>query len=93
MNSSDMGIIAANKMTVVASKTMQHDFDQAVEFLSAYISNRHTEAQTKYANFLTPDWGSRLGCSFGMCATFGARGIQLLMLFMVADEFDNNRLF
>jgi hypothetical protein len=49
ISSLDVGIISATA-TIFASKTMQNDFDKAVEFLSAYISSRHSEAQFKYAN-------------------------------------------
>ena len=47
MNKTDAGIEAA-KSTVFHS--MQHDFDRACEFMSAYISSKHAEAQHAYAN-------------------------------------------
>ena len=47
MNTLDPGVITF-QTTIFHS--MQSDFDRACEFLSAYISNRHAEAQNKYAN-------------------------------------------
>ena len=46
-DTTDVGI-EAGKMTVFHS--MQNSFDKAVEFMSAYISNRHAGAQADYAN-------------------------------------------
>jgi hypothetical protein len=48
ISSSDVGIISA-KTTVFASPLMKSDFDEAINFMSAYISSRHCEAQSKYA--------------------------------------------
>ena len=47
MNTIDVGVEAA-KTTVFHS--MRNSFDKAVEFMSAYISNRHAGAQADYAN-------------------------------------------
>ena len=47
MNTTDPGIVAA-KTTIFHS--MQHNFDKACEFMSAYISNKHADAQHAYAN-------------------------------------------
>ena len=47
MNTIDVGVEAA-KTTVFHS--MRNSFDKAVEFMSAYISNRHAGAQANYAN-------------------------------------------
>ena len=49
MNTTDAGIKAA-KTTVFHS--MQHNFDRACEFMSAYILSKHVEAQHAYANRL-----------------------------------------
>ena len=49
ITSSDVGIISA-KTNVFATPHMKSDFDQAVNFMSAYVSSRHFEAQSKYAN-------------------------------------------
>jgi hypothetical protein len=47
ISSSDVGIISA-KTTVFASPLMKSDFDEVVNFMSAYVSSRHCEAQAKY---------------------------------------------
>ena len=47
MNTNDPGIVAA-KTTIFHS--MLHSFDKACEFMSAYISNKHAEAQHAYMN-------------------------------------------
>ena len=49
ISSSDMGIISA-KTTVFGSPLMKSDFDEAVNIMSAYVSSRHFEAQSKYAH-------------------------------------------
>ena len=49
ISSSDVGIISA-KTTVFASPLMKSDFDEAVNFMSAYVSSRHFEAQSKYTH-------------------------------------------
>jgi hypothetical protein len=49
ISSSDVGITSV-KTTVFASPPMKSDFDEAVNFMSAYVSSRHCEAQSKYAH-------------------------------------------
>jgi hypothetical protein len=49
MNSTGAGIKKAAKTTVFHS--MQRNFDRACEFMSAYISSMHADAQHAYANF------------------------------------------
>jgi hypothetical protein len=57
MNTTDVGVEVA-KATVFHST--QNSFDnKAVEFMSAYISNRHAGAQTDYANRHSSGGGSR----------------------------------
>ena len=47
MNTTDAGLEAAKAQIF---HSMQHKFDKASEFMSAYISNRHAAAQHDYAN-------------------------------------------
>ncbi len=47
MNTTDTGIESAKTPVF---QGMQHDFDRACEFMSAYISSKHAEAQHAYAN-------------------------------------------
>ena len=47
MNTTDSGIESAK---VIVFNSMRFSFDKAVDFISAYISNRNAGAQAEYAN-------------------------------------------
>ena len=71
MNTTDAGIEAA-KTTVFHS--MQHSFDKACEFMSAYISSKHAIAQHAYANRQTAGGQRRNISATGSDADRGGRG-------------------